>query len=111
MGNLGVLELPKKSNIEIALAEQIKALPGVQAEMIKKHVAIWRWNETRIRDIQTTLKNGKLAGESIDTKIRTDLINERHKLVSENSQLYSHINRALSGKVEEVDELDAFMQR
>lgn len=102
--------LPKKSNIEKALDDQVKSLGGVQAEMIKSHVGIWRWNKRRIEDIQSMLKAGKVSGEVIDDKARTSLVNERHKLVTENGQLYSHINRALGGKPEEADELDAFMR-
>lgn len=102
--------LPKKSNIEVALDEQIKSLGGVQAEMIKSHVGIWRWNKRRIEDIQSMLKTGKVSGEAIDDKARTALVNERHKLVTENGQLYSHINRALGGKPEEADEFDAFVR-
>lgn len=102
--------MPKKSNIEIALDEQIKSLGGVQAEMIKSHVGVWRWNKRRIEDIQAMLKSGKSGGATIDEKERTSLVNERHKLVTENGQLYSHINRALGGKPDEADELDAFMR-
>lgn len=114
MGKTGALgtgaALPKKSNIEIALDEQIKSLGGVQAEMIKSHVGVWRWNKRRIEDIQAMLKSGKSGGAAIDEKERTSLVNERHKLVTENGQLYSHINRALKDKPEEVDEFDAFMK-
>lgn len=114
MGKTGALgtgaALPKKSNIEIALDEQIKSLGGVQAEMIKSHVGVWRWNKSRIEDIQAMLKSGKSGGAVIDEKERTSLVNERHKLVTENGQLYSHINRALKDKPEEVDELDAFIK-
>lgn len=101
--------MPKKSNIEVALDEQVKVLGGVQAEMVKAHVGVWKWNKNRIIDIQNTLKTGKLKGEEIDDKARTSLINERHKLVTENGQLYSHINRALKNAPEEADEFDTFM--
>lgn len=114
MGKTGAfgtgVALSKKSNIEIALDEQIKSLGGVQAEMIKKHVRVWRWNTGRIEDIQDILKSGKSGGAVIDDKERTSLVNERHKLVTENGQLYSHINRALKDKPEETDEFDAFMK-
>ena len=42
-------------------------------------------------------------------KERQNLINERHKLITENVSLYSHINRALKGTVASEDELDAFI--
>lgn len=101
--------MPKKSNLEIALEKQIESLGGVQAEMIRAHVLAWKWNKNRIIDIQNALKVGKVGGEEINDRARTSLINERHKLVSECSQLYSHINRALKNAPEESDEFDEFM--
>lgn len=102
--------MPKRSNIEIALDKQLNSLGGVQAEMIKAHVGFWRWNKRRINDIEAILKIGKEKGEEIKDSRRSSLVNERHKLIQENGQLYSHINRALKNAPEESDEFDAFIK-
>lgn len=96
--------MPKISNLDQALKEQIKSLEPVQAEMVKSEMDTWKWNRTRIQTIE-----GNLIMHSIEGKERVDLINERHKLITENVSLYSHINRALKGTAASEDELDAFI--
>lgn len=92
----------KESNLDIAIKKQLASLDPAQAEMVKADVKTWKWNRDRIHDIQGMLDMGT------DEK-RSDLINERHKLITENTSLYSHINRALKGTVATEDELDAFI--
>lgn len=101
-GNEGILS--KESNLDIAVKEQVKSLEPAQQEMVKADVKTWKWNRDRIHQIQAILDLGT------DEK-RSDLINERHKLITENTSLYSHINRALKGTVSTEDELDAFLSR
>lgn len=94
--------MSKESNLDKSVREQLKSLEPVQAEMVKADVKTWKWNRDRIHTIQEILDLGT------DEK-RSDLINERHKLITENTSLYSHINRALKGTVSSEDELDAFI--
>lgn len=102
--------MPKESNLDKAIREQVKSLDGAQAEMVKADVKTWKWNRDRIHDIQDTLSRGATTSEELgNPKWRADLINERHKLITENTSLYSHINRALKGTVKTEDELDAFI--
>lgn len=104
--------MSKESNLDKAVREQVKSLEPAQAEMVKADVKTWKWNKDRIHDIQTTLDRGATTDdEKANSKWRTDLINERHKLITENTSLYSHINRALKGTVTSEDELDAFLTR
>lgn len=99
--------MPKESNLDKAIKEQLKSLEPAQAEMVKSDVKTWKWNRDRIHTIQDVLD---MDGE-LEEKKRSDLINERHKLITENTSLYSHINRALKGTVSNEDELDAFLSR
>lgn len=101
--------MPKKGKLDLALDRQVEGLDGVQAEMVKAHIGVWKWNSARIKNIQELLKLGKVEGEPLKDSERTSLINERHKLVTENGQLYSHINRALKDAPEPMDEDDAFI--
>lgn len=104
--------VPKESNLDKAVREQVQSLPKAQAEMVKSDVKTWKWNRDRIHDIQGMLDRGATTeDERKDPKWRSDLINERHKLITESTSLYSHINRALKGAVASEDELDAFLAR
>lgn len=95
--------MSKESNLDIAVKEQLESLDTAQAEMVKSDVKTWKWNRDRIHNIQEILDMDK------EPEKRADLINERHKLITENTSLYSHINRALNGTVAKEDELDAFL--
>lgn len=97
--------MSKESNLDKAVREQVQSLEPAQAEMVKSDVKTWKWNRNRIHDIQDILDMDK----EVDN--RADLINERHKLITENTSLYSHINRALKGTVSTEDELDSFLKR
>lgn len=97
--------MSKESNLDKAVREQLKSLEPAQAEMVKSDVKTWKWNRDRIHSIQDILTM------NADDIKRADLINERHKLITENTSLYSHINRALKGTVATEDELDAFLTR
>lgn len=95
--------MSKESKLDIAVKEQVKSLEPVQAEMVKSDVKTWKWNRDRIHSIQEILTMGKTEEK------RLDLINERHKLITENTSLFSHINRALKGTASTEDELDVFL--
>lgn len=97
--------MPKESKLDTAVKKQVESLEPAQAEMVKSDVKTWKWNRDRIHDIQGMLETGKHEEK------RSDLINERHKLITENTSLYSHINRALKGTSSNEDELDAFLSR
>lgn len=96
--------MPRKSNLDSAFEKQIAALEPTQGEMVKAEMRTWKWNRDRINDIEDALNVG--GKEAAERKI---LIDERHKLISENTSLYSHINRALKGTASSEDELDAFI--
>lgn len=96
--------MSNKSNLDKCFEEQVKRLDGAQAEMVKADFKTWKWNKERIHDVQTMLEMDALQ----DPKARTDLINERHKLITENTSLYSHINRALKGTAVPEDDLADF---
>lgn len=98
--------MPNLSNLDKAFEKQVKNLEGTQSEMVRADMKTWKWNKERIHDIQDMLDM-----DNIDSKARTDLINERHKLITENTSLYSHINRALKGTEVTEDELDAFLSK
>lgn len=103
--------MSKESNLDKAVKEQLASLEPAQAEMVKADVKTWKWNRDRIHDIQDLLDRGPRSDdEKSNAKWRADLINERHKLITENTSLYSHINRALKGTVTSEDELDAFLK-
>lgn len=95
--------MPKKSNVEIAFDAQVKNLDDAQAEMVKVEFKTWLWNKRRISDIEGALDAGNLSA-----KERNDLVAERHKLITENTSLYSHINRALKGTAVIEDDLGDF---
>lgn len=95
--------MPKKSKVEVAFEEQVKNLDGAQAEMVKAEFKTWLWNKKRIGTIEERVELG-----NISAKERNDLVNERHKLITENTSLYSHINRALKGTAVVEDDLGDF---
>lgn len=97
-------KMPNKSNLDKKFEEQVSRLEGAQAEMVSADFKTWKWNKQRIHDIQDILE----MDANSDPKTRTDLINERHKLITENTSLYSHINRALKGTAVAEDDLDDF---
>lgn len=101
----------KLEKLRKALDEQADNLDPAQREFVKAQFEHYEWNDRRIAELEKSLEGGVVDDEGIpDYKAESALFKQRHQLVAEQGQLFSHIMRWLKGTTPlERNELDEFL--
>lgn len=99
------------TNLRDAVQKQAKTLDPAQGEFVKAQFEHYEWNEGRIAELESMLESGMVDDSGVpDYKAESALFKQRHQLVAEQGQLFSHIMRWLKGtEVKEESELEQFL--
>ena len=100
----------KLASLRDAVQKQAKTLDPAQGEFVKAQFEHYEWNEGRIAELEEMLESGMLDGDGTPNyKAESALFKQRHQLVAEQGQLFSHIMRWLKGTAAGKSELDEFL--
>ena len=97
--------MSKLTKLEKAINEQAANLDPAQREFVLEQFNIYKWNADKIAELEGILEDGEL-----ETNEETKLFKQRHQLVAEQGQLFSHIMRWIKGTASESSPLDEFMR-
>ena len=94
-----------------AVEKQAETLDPAQGEFVKAQFEHYKWNEDRIAQLEDELEAVKFDEDGFrDFKAESALFKQRHQLVAEQGQLFSHIMRWLKGtEVKEESEFEQFL--
>ena len=93
-----------------AVEKQAANLDPAQREFVLAQMDTYEWNDRQKKECERQLEEGVFNGDGdrlYDAEGK--LFNQRHKLVAEQSTLFSHIMRWLKGTAVQESELDAFL--
>jgi len=102
----------KLAKLEEAIGKQAASLEPAQHNFVMVQFDHYKWNELQIADLEVQLKGGVVDEEGFHNyDAEGKLFRQRHQLVAEQGQLFSHIMRWLkdTGKEEEPNELDEYI--
>ena len=102
----------KLAKLEEAVKNQAASLDPAQQNFVLAQFEHYKWNEERIADLEIDLEGGVVDADGFHNyDAEGKLFRQRHQLVAEQGQLFSHIMRWLkdTGKEEEPSELEKFM--
>jgi len=104
-------KVDKLAKLREAVEAQAKNLDPAQAEFVKAQFEHYEWNEKRIAELEAALEDGVFNENGApDYRAESALFKQRHQLVAEQGQLFSHIMRWLKGTTPpEKNELDEFL--
>ena len=97
--------MSKLTKLEKAINEQAANLDPAQREFVLEQFNIYKWNADKIAELEGILEDGEL-----ETNEENKLFKQRHQLVAEQGQLFSHIMRWIKGTASESSPLDEFMR-
>ena len=96
--------------LEEAVRRQADSLDPAQREFVLAQFDHYRWNEEQIVRLQAEYEAcADVDGDREQMAMRASLFKERHQLVAEQGQLFSHIMRWLKGTASNEDEFDEFL--
>lgn len=96
--------MSKESNLEIEVKRQAKSLDPAQREFVIAELKTFVWNRRKIHDLERQIESGELKRAE-----EKSVVAERHQLVSENAQLFTHMMRHLKDTESEVSAIEEFM--
>ena len=90
-----------------ALDEQAADLEPAQGEFVRAQFEHYEWNAERIAQLERELER---VGDERDFKAEAALFKQRHQLVAEQGQLFTHIMRWIKGtEAKEANPIDEFI--
>jgi hypothetical protein len=98
----------KRNALKDAVEKQSQSLEPAQREFVMAEFGTYEWNAGQIAALEKKLKSCEQMQER-DFRYESALFKQRHQLVAEQSQLFSHIMRWLKGTSAEIDELEEFL--
>lgn len=94
-----------------AIAKQAANLDPAQREFVLSQFRTYEWNADRISSYEKQLEDGVVDEEGRHNyDAESKLFKQRHQLVAEQSQLFTHIMRWLKGTMVEESDLDDFLK-
>lgn len=96
--------------LEKAVETQAQALEPAQREFVLAEFGTYKWNARHIEQLEKDLETGIVDEEGRHNyDAEGKLFRQRHQLVAEQSQLFSHIMRWLRGTTSEESPIDEFL--
>lgn len=81
-----------------AISEAVGAMDPIKRGFVESEYESYRWNSNRLDDLEEALSRPQAPED------RKDLRTERHQLVSESGQLFSHLMRQLKDAGDKAEE-------
>ena len=97
--------MSKLTKLEKAINEQAANLDPAQREFVLEQFNIYKWNADKIAELEGILEDGEL-----ETNEENKLFKQRHQLVAEQGQLFSHIMRWIRDTGSEESAIDSFLK-
>ena len=97
--------MSKLTKLEEAIDKQAANLDPAQREFVLEQFNIYKWNAGKIAQLEGILEDGEL-----ETNEENKLFKQRHQLVAEQGQLFSHIMRWIRDTGSEESAIDSFLK-